>query len=98
MSHCVFSHEARDDLQHIHSYIAQDNPGSALRLIDRLEEQCLLLADQPRMGVARPEFGPEHRSFAAPGTRYIIIYRPMSGGVEILHVRHGSRDLRLLFD
>ncbi len=30
MSHCVFSHEARGDLQHIHSYIAQDNPGSVL--------------------------------------------------------------------
>ncbi len=68
MSHCVFSHEARADLQHIHSYIAQDSPGSALRLIDRLEEQYLLLADQPGMGVARPEFRPEHRSFAVPGT------------------------------
>ena len=98
MSHCVFSLEARADLQNIHSYIAQDSPRSALRLIDRLEEQCLRLADQPRMGVARPEFGPEHRSFAVPGTRYIIIYRPMSGGVEIIHIRHGSRDLRRLFE
>ena len=98
MSQCVFSHEARSDLRNIQSYIAQDSPGNALRLIDRLEEQCLLLASQPRMGVARPEFGPEHRSFVVSGTRYIIIYRPTSGGVEIIHIRHGSRDLNSLFD
>ena len=47
MSHCVFSLEALSDLQQIHDYIAQDSPRSAVRLVGRLEEMCLLLADQP---------------------------------------------------
>ena len=50
MSRCVFSLEARSDLQQIHDYIAQDSPRSAIRIVDRLEGMCLLLADQPRMG------------------------------------------------
>ncbi len=98
MSRCVVSLEALSDLQQIHDYIAQDSPRSAVRLVDRLEQMCLTLADQPRLGVARPEFGAEHRSFLAPGTRYVIIYRPLSDGVEIIHVRHGSQDLLRLFE
>ena len=98
MSRCVFSLEARSDLRQIHDYIAQDSPRNAVRVVDRLEEICLMLAGQPRLGVARPEFGAEHRSFLAPRTRYVIIYRPMSDGVEIIHVRHGSQDLLRLFE
>ena len=98
MSPCVVSLEALSDLQQIHDYIAQDSPRSAIRLVDRLEQTCLMLADQPSIGIARPEFGAEHRSFLAPGTRYVIIYRPLSDGVEIIHVRHGSQDLLRLFE
>ena len=76
MSRCVFSLEARADLLHIHDYIAQDSPANALLFVDRLEEQCLRLADYPWIGVAHPEFGSDHRSFVVPGTRYLIIYRP----------------------
>ena len=50
------------------------------------------------MGMVRPEFGVVHRSFVVPGTRYIVIYRSTNDGVEIIHVRHGSQELRLLFD
>ena len=50
------------------------------------------------MGMVRPEFGVAHRSFVVPGTRYIVIYRPTNDGVEIIHVHHGTQDLRLLFD
>ena len=50
------------------------------------------------MGMVRPEFGVARRSFVVPGTRYIVIYRPTNDGVEIIHVRHGSQELRLLFD
>jgi toxin ParE1/3/4 len=98
VSRCVFSLEARADLLHIHDYIAQDSPANALLFVDRLEEQCLRLADYPWIGVARPEFGSDHRSFVVPGTRYLIIYRPTGDGVEVVHVRHGSQDLRRLFE
>ena len=98
MSRCAFTLEARADLQQIHDYIAQGSPTNALRFVDRLEEQCARLVDHPQMGIARLEFGPDHRSFYMPGTRYVIIYRPTSNGVEIIHVRHGSQELRRLFE
>ena len=69
-----------------------------MRFVDRLVEQCARLVDHPQMGIARLEFGPDHRSFYMPGTRYVIIYRPTSNGVEIIHIRHGSQDLRRLFE
>ena len=98
MSRCVFTLQARADLQQIHDYIAQNSPTNALRFVGRLEESCLSLADYPYMGIARPEFGPDHRSFVVRGTRYVIIYRPTDDGVVIIHVRHGSQDLIRLFE
>ena len=98
MSRCVFTRRARANLQQIHDYIARNSPSTALRFVDRLEESCLGLADHPYMGPARPEFGSDHRSFVVPGTRYVIIYRPIDDGVVIIHVRHGSQDLVRLFE
>ena len=97
MSVCLFTPQARADLRQIHDYIAQDSPANALRFIERLEGRCFFLADYPYIGVSRPEFGANHRSFVVPGTRYIIVYRPIADGVEIIHVRHGSQDIRRLF-
>ena len=98
MNRCVFTPQAREDLQQIHDYIAGNSPTNALRFVGRLEESCLRLADHPYMGIARPEFGPELRSFVVSGTRYVIIYRPIDDGVVIIHVRHGSQDLIRLFE
>ena len=98
MSRCVFTLNARADLQQIHDYIARNSPSSALRFVERLEESCLRLVDYPFMGTARPEFGADHRSFVVQGTRYLIIYRPADDGVVIIHVRHGSQDLVRLFE
>jgi len=99
MSRCEFTHGASADLQQIHDYIAEDSPANALRLIDRIESQCYRLAEQPFMGVARPEFNrPTLRSFVVRNTPYIIFYYPTDDGVQIAYVRHGSRDLTTLFD
>ena len=93
MSRCDFSEQSRQDLQQILDYVATDSVATANRLIDRLERSCFLLAYQPRMSVSRPEYGPGVRSFAVPSTPYVIFYRPIDDGVEILHVRHGGRRL-----
>ena len=97
MSVCLFTPQARDDLQQIYDYISQSSPTNALPFISRLEERCHLLADNQYLGIARLEFGANHRSFVVPGTGYIIVYRPIEDGVEIIHVRHGSQDLIRLF-
>ena len=92
------SPQARADLLEIHDYVARDSPDRASELLDRIEGHCSQLATYPYMGVARPEFGPTHRLFVVPKSRYVIVYRPASEGVEILHVRHGARDIRRLFE
>ena len=91
MSRCVFSQRSLRDLQQITDYVADNSVANAERLIDRLETLCFRLADQPRMGVPRPESGPGIRTFAVPSTPYVIFYRPIEDGVEILHIRHGNR-------
>ncbi len=54
---------AADDIAEVWDYIAEDNLDAADRWIDRLDEQFGLLATQPLMGRARPEIGPELRSY-----------------------------------
>jgi plasmid stabilization system protein ParE len=46
---------AEQDLVEIWYFIAQDDPVAADRLLDLLEEQYELLADNPHMGPAQPD-------------------------------------------
>jgi toxin ParE1/3/4 len=59
------------------------------------DEKLKLLADFPGMGAMREDLGPSIRTF--PVGNYLIIYRPMKSGIELLRVVHGARDLRRLF-
>ena len=48
------------------------------------------------MGRNRPDLAPELRSF--PVDNYIIFYRPISEGIQVIRVLHGARDIPPLFD
>jgi len=87
--------QAEEDLIDIWLYIAQDNPGAADRLLDEIEEKFFLLADQPQLGPARPDIAEECRYF--PVGNYLILYRIISGGIEVVRVVQGSRRLENLF-
>jgi toxin ParE1/3/4 len=82
---------AENDLTDIWVHIASDNPVAADALLDRIGEQCAMLAANPKAGRARPELFAELRSF--PVGSYLILYRPEPGGIEVVRVLHGSRDL-----
>lgn len=84
------------DLDEIWFYIAKDNPEAADRFIRALISRFPALAAMPEMGRLREELSPNVRSF--PFGRYIIFYRPMDKGVEIIRVLHGARDLPPLFE
>ncbi|MCX7044536.1 MAG: type II toxin-antitoxin system RelE/ParE family toxin [Candidatus Sumerlaeota bacterium] len=86
---------ARLDIQEIGYYIALDNFLVGLGFIDRLFQTFELLAEQPKMGRARGEF-PGLRSLALKP--YIIFYRIREGGIEIIRVVHGSRDIAHLLE
>ena len=78
------------DLDEIWSYVAEEaSPATADRLIDDIIDRFDLLTEQPRMGRARPEFGPGVRSFAVEN--YVIYYR-QDDDVLIARILHRRRD------
>jgi toxin ParE1/3/4 len=85
------SPQAKSELEAIGDYIAEDSPANAERFIDRLTEKFFALGRNPRIGRARPELRSDLRSF--PYGAYLILYRIIDGGVEIVRVVHAARNL-----
>lgn len=86
---------ADQDLEELWFFIAQDDPAAADRWIDTLDEKIRLLADNPLMGPARPDIARELRYH--PVGNHLLLYRVIQGGIEIVRVVHGARDLLDLF-
>jgi len=86
---------ADQDLEELWFFIAQDDPAAADRWIDTLEEKIQLLADNPLMGPSRPDIARELRYH--PVGNHLLLYRVIQGGIEIVRVVHGARDLLDLF-
>ena len=82
---------ARDDLIGIWRHVGGDNIVAADALLDRLDERCFELLDHPELEPARDEIRPGLRHLLVG--EYMILYRIVEGGVEIVRVIHGRRDL-----
>ncbi len=95
MARLTISAHARADLREIHSYIAKDNPEAARRLIVRLRTKTRTLLQMPGMGRSREDLRPGLFSF--PVGRYVLFYCPQPGGIVLVRVLHGSRDVPTLF-
>lgn len=91
MAKANFTEQADQDLIRIVSYIAADNPSAAFRWLEETKAVCELLAAEPEIGQAikTRRFGTIRRHVAG---NYLIYYRQLAGGVEILLVSHGARD------
>jgi toxin ParE1/3/4 len=87
--------QAEEDLIEIWIYIPQDNPMAADRVLDDIEEKCDALANNPLMGRLRAEIAPELRYFAVG--KYLILYRTVQDGIEVVRVIHGACDWLHLF-
>jgi len=87
---------AKVDLADIWDYIAEDNESRADAFIDAIDQKFHVLAEQPAIGRARDELAEGIRSF--PIGQYIIFYQPVPGGVEIVRVLHGARDIDAIFN
>jgi toxin ParE1/3/4 len=87
--------QAEEDLIELWLYIAQDNPSAADRLLEEIEDKCSLLVANPQLGRARPDIAADCRSF--PVGRYLILYRLIPDGIEVVRVVQGSRRLEDLF-
>ncbi len=77
------------DIESIGDYIAQDSPRAALKWIGEIEEKLEAIAAAPGIGMERPEVQKGLRTIAFGN--YLICYRQIADGVEILRVFHGAR-------
>jgi toxin ParE1/3/4 len=85
---------AENDLIEIWAYIARDNPPAADRLLDLLDEKSRMLAQNPKLGAVRDDIAEGVRHF--PVGNYLILYRDIGEGVEVVRYVHGMRLLRNL--
>jgi len=86
---------AEEDLIEIWNCIAPESLTAADRVLDRIDTVCGHLAENPRMGPARPDLAEGLRYFVSGS--YLVVYREAPGGVEIVRVVHGARHLPDLF-
>lgn len=91
----VFSAPARQDIEEISDFIGFRNPLAAVRFLERINEQCKLLANFPSMGRRWDDLIPPLRSF--PVDSYLIFYRPIEDGIEVVRVVSGYRDIDSVF-
>lgn len=89
------SRRAKHDLIEIWNYIADDSVASADALVDDFYEVVGALVRHPNLGRRRDELAPGILSF--PFGRYVIFYRTLRVGVEVVRVLHGSRDIPAIF-
>ena len=94
MAKLIIAPSAQQDLSDIFDYIARDKPIAAANWIEKIEEKCKLIATTPEFGERRPEYGTEFRSSVVG--RYVIFFRPIENGIEVVRVIAGDRDFRSL--
>lgn len=83
------------DIDGIWDYIAEDSEAQADTFVDRMFTKFKLLAHEPGLGRLRDDLMPELHSF--PFERYVIFYRKVRGGIEVVRVLHSARDVQSQF-
>ncbi|HEY3245827.1 MAG TPA: type II toxin-antitoxin system RelE/ParE family toxin [Phycisphaerae bacterium] len=96
MARIDITEEAAYDLEGTWAYIAHHSEPAARRFIGRILKKLELLAEQPGVGRSRQELGRGFRSY--PVRKYLIFYRRVDDGVQVIRVVHGARDLERLFE
>ena len=73
----------------------------AERYLTAVDETCALLVKQPRIGGSYdsdiPELAGMRRIPVKGFENYLIFYRSHSGGIDVIRVIHGARDIENLF-
>lgn len=89
MPQVIRTDEAELDLIDILVHIGRHNSLAADNFADEVEQKCHLLAQFPGMGAERDDVPEGVRAFAVGN--YVLFYRPIDGGIEVLRVLFGGR-------
>jgi toxin ParE1/3/4 len=95
MMHVSYTNQARSDLHDIRDHIAADSIDDAERFVDLIKEKFQLIAETPHIGRARDDLAPLLRSF--PVGNYVVLYRVLENGIEVVRVLHAARDILEFF-
>lgn len=95
MKNYFLSHIAEQDIDEIVSYIANENPNAALKLLDALYEAMDNLAENPLLGHKREDLTDKPVRFWPFKWHYLIIYSDEEP-IEIVRVLSGYRDITSL--
>jgi antitoxin ParD1/3/4/toxin ParE1/3/4 len=89
----VLTARARQDINDIWDYIADDNVEAADRVLDALDNAMIKLAKNPGIGHWREELADRrHRFF--PVYSYLIVYRHETRPLQIVRVLNAARDVQ----
>jgi len=90
-----------DLLEHF-VFIGEHNEEVAFRFLRASKETFKLLATRPEMGKMTVHRNPllvGVRVFPVKNfKRYLVFYRPIQDGIEVVRVIHGTRDIPRLFE
>jgi plasmid stabilization system protein ParE len=90
-----------DKLWGIWKFIAKDNPEAATRVVEAAYETFASLAATPGLGTPRRFRNPRLKGIrfwrVSGFENYLIFYRGVAEGAQVLHVYHGARNIEALF-
>lgn len=96
MSRYVINILATQDLNAIADYFAANNLDAGERFFREFNRKCQQLVAFPNSGKSYPQIRPYLRGLSFEG--YIIFYRVLNDGIEILRVMSGRRNFPSLFE
>jgi toxin ParE1/3/4 len=86
-----YTEQARSDLIGIHHAISDSSPSSANMWVRRITDRCLQLVSFPLSGPVRPKIAPDACVLVIK--RWVITYRLLEDGPQIVRIIDGARDL-----
>jgi toxin ParE1/3/4 len=96
MSRYVINILASRDLNEIADYFAENGVEAGERFFKEFNSRCQQLVTFPSSGRRYAEIRPDLRGLPLAG--YIVFYRVLNDGIEILRVVSGHRDLPSFFE
>ena len=99
MSTYVVAPDAEDDLLNVWRYYAEEtnDPDLADRVSNEFVSAFRSLARSPGIGHLRHDLSEEPLRFWSV-RRYLVIYREMSGRIEIVRILHSARDVQAILN
>lgn len=88
----VFAPLAKQALEQIGDFIAQDSPRRAFSFVRELREKALSLARSPHAFPLIPHYETRGIRRRVHG-QYLILYRVETDAIVVLHILHGAQDI-----